>query len=216
MFNVCPRCGQYSEEKEIRKGPLRSVCASCGHEREFLELPLFVVTGASGTGKTTAALELLGSTTDFIVLDQDILWNDAFNAPSNDYRLFRNTWLRVAKNIHQSGRSVVLFGTAIPEQYESCPERRYLSQIHYLALVCRPAELELRLRDRPEWRKSGTEENLKRMLDFNKWLQENAATTEPIMQTLDTTATSVQNTVKSIRDWIADRLKATSTLREPT
>lgn len=202
MFNVCPGCGRYSEEKEVRGRPERAVCPSCGHERKFLALPMFVVTGASGTGKTTTALELLGRSTEFVVLDQDILWNEAFNEPSNEYRLFRNTWLRVAKNIHQAGRSVVLFGTAIPEQYEKCPERRYFSAIHYLALTCSPSELERRLKERPEWRKSGTDENLQRMLEFNKWLQDNANGTNPPMKTLDTTAVSVQQTVESIHAWI--------------
>jgi hypothetical protein len=30
----------------------------------------------------------------------------------------------------------VLCGSAVPEQYEHCPERRYFTTIHTLALVC--------------------------------------------------------------------------------
>lgn len=207
MFNVCPGCGEYTDAKEIISSlPARAVCPVCKYEHRFLSLPLFVVTGASGSGKTTAALELVEMSQDYVILDQDILWNDAFNAPENDHRVFRNTWLRMVKNIHQAGKSVVLFGSAIPRQYESCIERRYISHIHYLALVCELSELERRLVERPNWRNSGSAENLQKMLDFNKWLCENASRTEPQMTLLDTTKITVQETIKSIQEWISARM----------
>ncbi len=202
MFNVCPGCGEYTDEKDVAEAGGKAICPDCGFAIEYQSLPLFVVTGASGSGKTTAALKLQSLTQDFVVLDQDVLWIEAFNEPANDYRTFRNTWLRMVKNIHQGGKSVVLFGTAIPEQYEKCVERRYLNCIHYLALVCQPEELKQRLKERPQWRKSGSEENLDRMVDFNNWLTEKAETTEPPMAVLDTTRANIQDTVKSIMDWL--------------
>lgn len=205
MFNVCPGCGEYTDAKEVMNTPVRAVCSVCGYEREFLSLPLYVITGASGSGKTTAALELIATTQDFIILDQDILWNDAFNKPDDDYRMFRNTWLRMVKNIHQAGKPVVLFGSAIPQQYESCIERRYVASIHYLALICEPSELKRRLVERPNWRQSGSPDNLERMIEFNSWLSENASKTEPKMTVLDTTRITVQDTIKSIHDWLSER-----------
>jgi broad-specificity NMP kinase len=202
MFNVCPGCGEYTQAKEVVKPPVRAVCPVCGYEQKFLFLPLFVVTGASGSGKTTAALELVSKTQDFVILDQDILWNDAFNEPDNDYRLFRNTWLRMVKNIQQAGKPVVLFGSAIPQQYEACPERRYIRSIDYLALVCESSELKRRLMERPHWRKSGSEENLEKMLEFNNWLIENASKTETKMAVLDTTGIEVKDTVREILHWL--------------
>lgn len=207
MFNVCPGCGEYNNAKAVIASPERAVCPECKHEHTFFSLPLFVVTGASGTGKTTAALELLNTTQDVVILDQDILWSDAFNTPEDDFRNFRNTWLRLVKNIHQAGKSVVLFGSAIPEQFETCSERRYLSDIHYLALVCEESELKKRLTDRPHWRKSGSQENLERMINLNLWLGENAAQTKPPITLLDTTRVPVSQTVKSIRDWLYEKVK---------
>jgi broad-specificity NMP kinase len=207
VFNVCPGCGEYTDAKEILLAPTRAVCPQCKYEHAFVSLPLFVITGASGSGKTTAGLELTRTASDFVVLDQDILWNDCFNAPDDDYKLFRNTWLRMAKNIHQAGRSVVLFGSAIPQQYEACTERRYFSAIHYLALVCSSDELARRLKDRPQWRKSGTEENLQNMLNFNKWLTENADKTDPTMTVLDTSAISLDQTVAAISGWIRSEVR---------
>jgi adenylate kinase family enzyme len=202
MFNVCPGCGAYSDAKVVIHSPGKAVCPECKHETSYLSLPLFVVTGASGSGKTTAAMELVKQTHDFIVLDQDILWSEAFNKPENDYRLFRNTWLRMAKNLHQSGKSVVLFGSAIPKQYESCIERRYIGTIYYLALVCQAKELERRLGERPNWRQSATPENLRSMLDFNQWLWDNAAKTEPKMSVLETTSITVSKTAQKVLEWI--------------
>jgi broad-specificity NMP kinase len=208
MFNVCPNCGEYNDKKDVLSLPDRAVCLNCTHEQRFLSLPLYVITGASGSGKTTAALKLIERTHEFVILDQDILWTDAFNSPDNDYQVFRNIWLRMVKNIHQAGRSVVLFGSAIPQQYESCTERRYLSCIHYLALVCEPPVLEKRLLERPSWRKSGSPENLRQMLGFNKWLSENASQTKPRMKVLDTTNDSIDKTVASILDWLVEETKA--------
>ncbi|MDZ4836222.1 MAG: AAA family ATPase [Candidatus Melainabacteria bacterium] len=206
MFNVCPSCGQYNEAKEVLSAPDRAVCPSCQNDFEFKSLPLFVVTGASGSGKTTVALSLMKTASDYIVLDQDILWCDAFNTPDDDFMQFRNTWLRVIKNIQQAGCSVVLFGTSIPKQFETCAERRYLSEIHYLALVCEPEELKRRLLARPDWRQSGTPENLESMVSFNKWLLDNAAETAPQMTLLDTTDATLDQTVKATHDWVASKL----------
>ena len=47
---------------------------------------------------------------DAILLDDDILWSDAFNQPDQQYRPFFEQWLRLCKNINQTGRPVVLFG----------------------------------------------------------------------------------------------------------
>ncbi|PWT94566.1 MAG: hypothetical protein C5B53_12845 [Candidatus Melainabacteria bacterium] len=135
------------------------------------------------------------------------MWNDAFNSPEDDFRQFRNTWLRIAKNIHQAGKSVVLFGSAVPQQFEFCPERRYISDIRYLALVCEGTELKRRLTERPQWRKSGSPENLGKMLNFNQWLWENASETKPTITLLDTTSVPVGQTVRSIQDWLCEKGK---------
>jgi len=206
MFNVCPGCGEYSDDKEVIPVPPVAICPHCQYGSPFVLLPLFVVTGASGSGKTTSALKLCRKLKDVVVLDQDILWNESFNTPDNNYKEFRNTWLRMAKNINQAGRPVVLFGSAIPEQFESLNERRYIEKIHYLTLYCDEEVLRNRLIERPHWRKSGTEENLKNMVEFNNWLKENAEKTEPKMTLLDTTKMDISDTVEAIEKWVVEKL----------
>ena len=52
MFNVCARCGEYVVEKIVDAARSVAICPICGYEQPFLRQPLFVVTGASGAGKT--------------------------------------------------------------------------------------------------------------------------------------------------------------------
>jgi hypothetical protein len=84
-----------------------------------------------------------------------------------------DTWLRMCKNISQSGRPVALFGAGpgVPGNIEPGVERRYCADVHYLALVCddrAPAE---RLRRRPEWRGSGQPAYIEEHQRFNNWFK---------------------------------------------
>ena len=132
MFNVCDRCGLYAADMSIecRDDQSVAVCPSCGHAHPFLQLPLYIVTGSSGTGKSTVVPLLTKQAQTHVVLDTDILWESRYNTPEDNYRAYREMWLRIAKNINQSGRPVILCGTAMPEQLEPCLERRYFTVIH--------------------------------------------------------------------------------------
>jgi hypothetical protein len=206
MFNVCPACGIYSVEKEIDPTQSFAICPSCGYRHPFLRLPLFVLTGASGVGKTAVCLCLPMLLPECVSLETDILWRKEFADPAGDYREYRDLWLRVAKNIGQSGRPVVLAGTALPESIESSPERRYFATIHYLALVCNGGMLAERLRARPHWRQAGSPEFAERMVRFNDWLIDNADRTNPPMALFDTTFSTVEDTADQVANWIRLRL----------
>lgn len=206
MFNVCPHCGEYSAEKTIV--PLEgdralAVCPRCGGETPFLRLPHFMVSGASGTGKTTLALHMARVDFSCVHLESDILWRGEFNNPENGYRAYRELWLLMSKNIGQGGRPVVLYGSVVPDQIEPCVERRYFSKVYYLALVCEPDVLAERLRTRPGWRAAGSEEFVSRMLAFNQWFIDHAGKGDPPLEVLDTSRATVDETVQVVREWIA-------------
>jgi hypothetical protein len=211
MFNVCPSCGAYSVEKEIDPNESVAICPTCSYRHPFLRLPLFVLTGASGVGKTTVCLRLPPILPECVVLESDILWRKEFDEPATEYRAYRDLWLRVAKNVGQSGRPVVLGGTALPEQFATCPERRYFAAIHYLALVCDDGVLAERLRARPSWRRAGSDEFVDRMIRFNRWLIDNANRSNPPMALLDTTNGTVEDTVGQVAAWVRTKLGTTGT-----
>lgn len=207
MFNICVDCGQYRVDKRIDsyENKTYAICPACGYSHEFLQLPLFIVTGASGTGKSTAAYTLSGLSKDYIPMETDILWDDRFNTPNNQYREYRELWLRMAKNMSKAGKPVILFGTAMPEQLESCVERRYFSTIFYLALVCEKNVLTERLLNRPLWRNSHNQDFINNMVSYNQWLLENAAKNELSIDLLDTTLQTKQETAEMIISWAKNK-----------
>jgi predicted ABC-type ATPase len=206
MFNVCPQCGEYSVEKTIDPTGPFAICPFCHYAHPFLQQPMFIITGPSGAGKTTICLALVSLLSECVVLESDILWGAFTGTEENKYYDSRNIWLRVAKNIGQAGRPVVLCGTALPEQFETCPERRYFSTLYYLAIVCEDTLLKERLQQRPQWRRSGSDDFIKQMLTFNHWLREHAAGTNPPMTLYDNSRRSVHETTKDIAEWIRARL----------
>ena len=73
MFSVCPNCGEYSVEKSIDPSGPFAICPHCHYAHPFLQQPLFIITGASGTGKSTICLSLVTKLHECVVLEQDIL-----------------------------------------------------------------------------------------------------------------------------------------------
>jgi hypothetical protein len=86
------------------------------------------------------------------------------------------------------------------------PSGRYFAQLHYLALVVEEAELIRRLRDRPVWRNSASPEYVARAVQLNAWLKENAATSPPLVDLLDTTGVPVGETVERVAAWVRAKL----------
>ncbi len=201
MLWVCEGCGLWAEAAEIGVTDEPAfVCPHCGHHRPFVRQPLFQVTGASGAGKTRVARDLPAALPECAVFDQDLLLDAA------PWVAQRRRWLRIAGQLGQGDRSTVLLGTQIPEHYDTLPERACFATIHFLALVCEDAELERRLRARPEWRRSGSDESVAEMLRFNGWLKTNAAAASSPMALLDTTRADPGDTVAAVADWVRERL----------
>jgi hypothetical protein len=205
VFNVCDACGAYRVDKIVDASQDHATCPECGHEHPFIRSPLAIVSGASGSGKTTVLRRIQATMSDFVTLDGDILWGPHFE---NDARLFFETWLRVCKNVAQAGRPVVLGGAGMggPGNLESCVERRYFSSLHYVALVCDDAVLAERLRGRPAWRRSGSNEYVDEHVRFNRWFKTRGPLSSPPIDLIDTTTESVDQTTGRVVSWIRSRL----------
>ena len=142
-----------------------------------------------------------------MLLDSDILWRSEFNSPETNYREYFELWLRLCKNISQSGRPVVLFGAGagVPENIENCIERRYFSNVHYLALVCSDSTLSERLQARPLWRGTRYPKYIEEHIRFNHWFKDYVG--EPEIESIDTTDTLPEETVPQVATWINKRAR---------
>lgn len=210
IFHVCWNCGAYHAEKQIiADGPL-AVCPECGYRHQFRQLPLMLIGGASGAGKSTICQLLLGQLSEVVLLDTDTLWQPAFDTPADDYHVFFTTWLRLAIDIAQSGRPVVLFGAGIgvPSNLEACVERRYFRGLHYLALTCDDALLVARLQQRPAWRGTQDPGFQQGQVAFNTWYRTQAPQLDPPVYVLDTTEQAVTETAAKVTAWIRATIAA--------
>lgn len=161
---------------------------------------LFIITGASCIGKSTACEVLFKKEKDYIVMESDLLWNNVYNTPDNNYREYRELWMRVCSNISQIGLPVVLCGCATPEQFEICNARKYFTEVIYIAIVADNVELEKRMK---LGRKITDENWIHGSCQFNEWLLNNATNTTPNMILVDTTDMSPEETATKINEIIS-------------
>jgi dephospho-CoA kinase len=202
MINVCEKCGVYQNDKIVDKMNNQIICPECGFIKKYIFLPLFMISGASGSGKSTICNYLVDKNEKYIVLDMDILWSNNFNKPENSYQDFFETWLRLAKNISQGGRPIVLFGAGcIPDNIKNCIEKKYFKKINYLALTCVPEILSKRLNERPKWRNSSNKDFIDRQMEYNNFLS------KADIEKIETGNITIEEASNKISNWIENIIK---------
>ena len=165
----------------------------CAHRR-FRRLPLAVVAGPGGVGKTTLYERLAPQLECVVCLETDLLWGVVPASSDDNYRSYIDTWLHLAAAIAQAGRPVALFGPALPATVAACINSRFFSAAHYLCLVGDDTLIAERLRARPAWRQAGGDAYIAEQLQFNRWLKAQAGRIDPPMQLLDVTDQSTETT----------------------
>lgn len=181
-----------------------AICPSCGRRDDTAALrPLFVVTGASGSGKTAIfgplARLLAGRC---IVFDVDWLI-DASSALCGAATIaeipwdgFAQAWLAVAHGVAQSGLPTLLLGTLTPAGLEANIGRKWVGAIHGLLLDCPDDIRRRRIESRPPWRLRDITEQT----SWAKWLREN------MREQIDTSLCSPEETARAIVDWVDAKL----------
>lgn len=200
MFTaICPHCGLYQTEKQVRFAGGQGIarCMACGGEYAYRALPLFIVLGASGTGKTTLALRLQREQDRIIVLDGDLLWRQEFLGEGN--AAFFSVWMNLALNISQCGKPVLLTMGGKPDDFLNNPQARFFPAIHVLGLCAQEEDLAARLRARPSWRNSASEEFLESMLRYN-------AAVRQLAPALDTSRRDERACAQEIMDFVQQRV----------
>ena len=93
MLNTCENCGRYSVDKIISDTGDSMTCKFCGYTQAIKRLPLFIITGASGVGKSATSREMFKNKENDIVMESDIL------SAEDRLRLQKEAYLRIPKKI---------------------------------------------------------------------------------------------------------------------
>jgi hypothetical protein len=193
----CMTCGPSAALERDACAPVLR-CRNCGDAQRVPTLPLFLVTGASGVGKTTVTGPLRRLLPDCEVFEADIILQVA----ALGWEAFGDTWLRVAHGLALNGRVTVLCGSMLPDRLDALPARKLLGPIHSCTLDCPDEVLAGRLRARPSWRHGSTEAAVLEHQRFAAWLRTHI---EPCF---DTSVLSPDETAEHIASWIRQHLDA--------
>ena len=191
----CMTCGPAAAlDRDPRAPVLR--CARCGAEQRVPALPLFVVTGASGAGKTTVTGPLRRLLPECAVFEGDPINQVA----ALGWDVFEDTWLRIAHEVALNGRPTVLCTSVMPDRLERLPARKLVGPVHFGNLDCPDDVLAARLRARPSWRHASTEEVIASHQRFAAWLRAH------IDPTWDTSTLTPDELAERIAAWVRSRL----------
>jgi hypothetical protein len=180
-------------------GAHRLCCPCCGAGSWLPALPLFVVTGASGAGKTTITGPLRELLPGYLVIEADVILHIA----ALGWDIWRNTWLQLVHAAALGGQVTVLTGSLTPDQMERLPARRLIGPIHFAVLDCNDDVLAGRLQARPAWRGTSSEAVIAEQQRFAAWLRAR------ITPAFDTGIASIADVAGQVAAWVQELRSAT-------
>jgi predicted kinase len=180
-------------------------CPRCGSESWLPALPLFVVTGASGAGKSTITEPLRSLLPGFLVFESDVILHVA----ALGWDTWRNTWLQLCHAAALGGQATVITGSLTPDQLDRLPARKLIGPIHFALLDCPDAVLADRLRARPAWRGTSAEAKIIEHQRFAEWLRAR------ITPAFDTSTASAAQVAEDVAAWVRSAPASPATRRSP-
>jgi len=182
-------------------------CPVCGSRQdEVARAPLFVVTGASCSGKTAILAPLAAAlAANCVTFDADVFLDSAgalSRGQPIDWPAFHAALLAVAHGVAQSGRPTVLLAPVGPGTLESLPARRWIADIRYLVLDCPDDVRRQRMAARPPWLLHDVEEQV----SWGRWLRGN------VPDRVDTTAGTPADCAAAVASWVLRHLSAAASL----
>lgn len=201
MIEVCLHCGNGTWDKSIEKQTI--ICPICGSKWNFLKLPLFFITGASGVGKTTAARILQRKTQDFIVLDADMFYNIMPHNTEEDALNQIEQILYFSRNAMQCGKPLVWTMAGNIDKLSAASGGRYFSEIACLALVCSDEQLQSRMTDGRGIKDAGW---IHSSLDYNKYFLEHNKIGNTHYDLLKVDEKTPEETATEIEHWLIRKM----------
>ncbi len=201
MVDICPKCGNYDWDKTVEGRQV--TCPKCGHSWNFRKLPLFIVTGASGVGKTTTVQALQAESQEFVCMDNDMLYSLLPHKTEADHLAEAEQLQAFSRNIMQCGKPTVWSRAGNIHLLAETYGARFFSGIPVLALVCSEQELRRRMIEGrgisdPGWLQSSAE--------YNRYFLEHDRIGSVFFDRLDIGAMSVAEAAHRVEGWLKGKL----------
>jgi hypothetical protein len=196
MIGICGKCGNHKWDKIVKEG--RVICPECNHSWNYISLPLFILSGCSGVGKTTTGIELMQRQNDVVVLDADIFCGVQNASTEDDCRKRVDTIESLSRNISQSGKPVLwtMAGNLdmLPKSYNT----RFFDGIYCLVLTVDEDALRDRMINGRGITDSGWIEG---SVGYNQYLRTHNTLGELSYETLDITDKTPAEVADAVIEW---------------
>lgn len=205
-MHFCTSCQATFPHKDPRPDQGVAVCTQCGSENRIPRVPLFIITGSSGCGKSTVAQILLGKLNPYFIVDADFLCHD-IKGYGGSWDAFWNHVSIVSLALARNLRPIVVVGRVTPAQIEKAKTLSFFSAVHYMILTCDPSTQAARLKGRsvPGLLKPPTPEEIEGHARAAQSIVEEARQ-RPNATILDNTGLTQSHTAAVVDRWILERL----------
>lgn len=198
MIEMCPYCGNYNWDKDtdVKNGTV--TCPECSKSWNYNALPLFILTGCSGVGKTTTAQRLMRMDSGCVVMDADI-----FTFMGEDYKERTMRMCQFSADIMQCGKPVLWTMTGCLGMLNEVYHRRFFKDIYLLALVCDSEALEYRMTN---GRHITDRHWIDSSVEYNRYFYEHNSIEGLTYGRLDISGMNTEAVAEKVCEWI--RLKS--------
>lgn len=176
-------------------------CPKCGNEWKFDKLPIFFLTGCSGVGKTTTAIEFQKITDEYVIIDADWLRNIAWPQNDEEENDFIEQVYSVSKNISQCKKPVVWTMAGGIDRLHHTYGKRFFSEIKVLALTAEPEVLRKRMTEGRGIDDAGW---IQSSIDYNNYFRTHDTLGDTEFDTLDCTNGTPTEIAKKVLEWLRD------------
>ena len=197
MLEICSKCGNHEWDKEVDGNTIK--CPKCGYKWKFEKLPIYFLTGCSGVGKTTTAIELQKLTEEYVILDVDWLRNVAWPQNDEEENNLIEQIFYLTKDISQSKKAVVWTMAGGLDRLSRAYGKRFFSEIKVLALTAEPETIRKRMTEGRGIDDAGW---IQSSVDYNNYFRTHDILDDTKYDTLDCTNGTPAEIARKVLEWL--------------
>ena len=197
MLEICSKCGNHEWDKEVDGNTIK--CHKCGYKWKFEKLPIYFLTGCSGVGKTTTAIELQKLTDEYVILDVDWLRNVAWPQNDEEENNLIEQIFYLTKDISQSKKAVVWTMAGGLDRLSRAYGKRFFSEIKVLALTAESETIRKRMTEGRGIDDAGW---IQSSVDYNNYFRTHDILDDTKYDTLDCTNGTPAEIARKVLEWL--------------